>query len=229
MKTKNIFSTLTLPVAMVLGMMTASCGNEDNIINEQPQQPTAAGYEIPATINASSPDGTVGYYKDGTETERLAIVASLTVNSTTYKYAIATANETSGTPTWTVDGVAYYTFADAKSQFANNTDSYSAANVWRLPTQTELEALAGLTNSWQADPAGRTWTIGSASLFLPAAGLCNSGDADDVGDYGYYWSSTPFDELLAYYLDFGSGYCDVYDDSREAGSSVRLFCKLPSE
>ena len=180
-------------------------------------------------INASSPDGTVGYYKDGTETERLAIVASLTVNSTTYKYAIATANETSGTPTWTVDGVAYYTFADAKSQFANNTDSYSAANVWRLPTQTELEALAGLTNSWQADPAGRTWTIGSASLFLPAAGLCNSGDADDVGDYGYYWSSTPFDELLAYYLDFGSGYCDVYDDSREAGSSVRLFCKLPSE
>ena len=70
--------------------------------------------------------------------------------------------------------------------------------------------------------------VRSASLFLPAAGNCNDGNANNVGDNGNYWSSTPNDENNAYNLNFNSGNCDVNNDNRENGFTVRLFCQLPS-
>ena len=179
-------------------------------------------------VTKKDQDGTLLTYK-GKE----AIIATLSGS----KYAIATANETdltgitTDTNTKTIDGVTYYSFANACKKFANDkTDgSYTEANVWRLPTQAELTALTSLSGSWQASPAGWTWTIGSASLFLPAAGDCRDGNAYRVGDDGNYWSSTPDDEIKAYYLFFYSGFCDVDDDNRENGFTVRLFCRLPSE
>ena len=179
-------------------------------------------------VTKKDEDGTLLTYK-GKE----AIIATLSGS----KYAIATANEsdwtgiTTDTNTKTIDGVTYYSFANACKKFANDkTDgSYTEANVWRLPTQDELTALTSLSGSWQASPAGWTWTIGSASLFLPAAGYCYDGGAFIVGVYGFYWSSTPDDEFSAYYLNFYSGDCVVDYDSRENGFTVRLFCQLPSE
>ena len=206
MRFKNIF------FAAAAAMALTACSSDDAIetVEQQSQFPK---------------DGVIINYTDANNLTRECIVVTLGDK----KYAIATANETSGTPTWTVGGVAYYNFADAKNQFANNTDSYSAANVWRLPTQAELNAFKTLTNSWQDAPAGRTWTIGSASLFLPAAGYCDEGEVDDVGVVGDYWSSTPYEDDFAYRLDVDSDDCGVYDSYREYGFTVRLFCQLPSE
>ena len=185
------------------------------------------GGESADGISAASEDGTTGTYKDANGVEREGIVVTLGGK----KYLIATANETSGTPTWTVNGVAYYNFDDAKSQFANNTDSYSAANVWRLPTKDELTALVGLTSKgWDGTNKGYNWTIGSASLFLPAAGVYRSdGNAMSVGVDGGYWSSTPNGEEYASVLGVSSGYCIVTDGDPTRGFTVRLFCQLPSE
>lgn len=174
-------------------------------------------------------DGAIINYTDANNLTRECIVVTLG----TQKYAIATASETANA-TWSVDGVAYYTFADAVKYFTDGSASgqtgYSAANVWRLPTQSELTALKDLSSkTWDDTNKGYNWTIGSASLFLPAAGYCYDGDDKSVGVYGDYWSSTPNGDSYAYFLDFSISYCDVYDGSREGGFAVRLFCQLPSE
>ena len=51
MITNRFLKTLALPVAVALGMFTASCSNDDNILDEQ--QPSAAKYEIPVTVSAT--------------------------------------------------------------------------------------------------------------------------------------------------------------------------------
>ena len=60
-------------------------------------------------------------------------------------------------------------------------------------------------------------------VFLPAAGFRYGGVVRDVGDYGYYWSSTAHDNGGAYYAYFYSGNAspDRYG-GRDYGSSVRL-------
>ena len=187
-------------------------------------------------------------YRDGTFLNykgKDAIIATLPfLGVGMKKYAIATSNETDltgiaspETNTKTIDGVTYYTFADACAKFADGkTDgSYSDADVWRLPTGTELDGFVTYSNSWQDSPAGWTWTIGSASLFLPAAGFCSDGTAYRVGAYGHYWSSSPSGEDGAVMIDFRNEYSidpyqGVFRTTRlEEGYTVRLFCQLPSE
>ena len=46
------------------------------------------------------------------------------------------------------------------------------------------------------------------SIFLPAAGYRGDGELSYVGTGGYYWSSTPDGESIAYDLGFYSG--DAY-------------------
>ncbi|MCQ2156005.1 MAG: hypothetical protein MJY57_02230, partial [Bacteroidales bacterium] len=60
-------------------------------------------------------------------------------------------------------------------------------------------------------------------VFLPAAGGRGGSRVDYVGFYGYYWSSTAYDEYYAYRVFFYSD--NVYPDaigSRDVGCSVRL-------
>ena len=92
----------------------------------------------------------------------------------------------------------YYTFANL---------SLAVSGGWYVPTQAELNALAGITSTWgtQNGVNGFTFTIGSNTLFFPAAGL-DDGDNDPqdfrfVSTEGYYWSSTNHNETLAYALN----------------------------
>ena len=84
---------------------------------------------------------------------------------------------------------------------------------WRMPTTDDFQTLGAAVNT--------TWTQvnnvygmlctdkkdSSKTLFFPAAGNCHDGSVEeDVGDYGYYWSSSlfPVSRQGAYYLLFGS-------------------------
>jgi hypothetical protein len=60
-------------------------------------------------------------------------------------------------------------------------------------------------------------------VFLPAAGGRIGSYVFDVGGYGYCWSSSAYDENLAYRVFFYSSYVYPDDsDGRDYGSSVRL-------
>ena len=77
-------------------------------------------------------------------------------------------------------------------------------------------ALSAIVSDWKtAQDAG--------IVFLPAAGYRNGSDVYDVGDGGYYWSSTAVDGSYANSVSFYSNY--VYPDDldyRYYGCSVRL-------
>ena len=197
--------TATITVTTTDGAKTATC-----TVSVTPVTPIAA----------TSAVGTKGFFTDANGQTRLGIVVMLGGE----KYAIALSNETdltglSGTYTKKVGDYTYYNFADACAKFANNlTDgSYTASNVWRLPTAAEFTALANLGGSWNG--TGYTWTIGSNSLFLPAAGY---NDAYPVSGVGYYWSSTQ-----SQFLYFNNGGINMPNGGTQTGMPLRLFCRLP--
>ena len=104
---------------------------------------------------------------------------------------------------------------------------------WRLPTKTEINELLNSTNC--------TWTLTSlngvngylvtskktgyegASIFLPAAGWYGGNHRSNVGDNGYYWSSTLYEVFAGcvYNLYFDSDYHAVSAPSRCNGLPVR--------
>ena len=72
-------------------------------------------------------------------------------------------------------------------------------NGWRLPTKDEYVALGNaVTTAWTDDYQGSgvaglvctDKTDSSKVLFFPACGCCYDGNVFNVGDYGYYWSSS---------------------------------------
>ena len=74
----------------------------------------------------------------------------------------------------------------------------------------------------------------AGAVCLPAAGRRDGNDGDtrvsNVGNFGYYWSSTPSDDFVAYNLYFSSGY--VYPASHDNwyfAYAVRLVTEYQSE
>ena len=81
---------------------------------------------------------------------------------------------------------------------------------------------------WRTNGNGRSWSVSQTLpdaadagnyFYLPALGYYGSGQLIDVGNYGYYWSSSafPWFSSNAYYLYFGSGYVNVNDYNRDGG------------
>lgn len=63
----------------------------------------------------------------------------------------------------------------------------------------------------------------AGAVFLPAAGNRDGTDVNLVGDYGYYWSSTAYDEFVAWNVGFYEyGVIPGYGRNRSGGQSVRL-------
>jgi len=118
----------------------------------------------------------------------------------------------------------YYSFANKASALSNG---------WYVPTQAELETLAGITSTWGAPYGvnGRTFTVVEGkTLFLPAAGLDDGdnypSDFYNVSTFGYYWSSEAYDASLAYCLSFSSSNINSFSDYQIDGLTVRPFLSL---
>ena len=112
---------------------------------------------------------------------------------------------------------------------------YDAATVnwgtpWRMPTQSECEALFdNCTSEWTTvnGVSGCKFTGSTGgSIFLPAVGYRWDGELVSAGDWGRYWSSTLFEggPSSAYRFDFTSGLCYWNFDIRYVGRSVRPVC-----
>jgi hypothetical protein len=94
---------------------------------------------------------------------------------------------------------------------------------WRMPTESEMEALTGNSYFWVSYNGvnGTVFEKNRDVLFFPAAGLYDGGSLYDNGSGGYVWSSTPDYGDIAYLLRFGSGYKSLDYGARVRGFSVR--------
>ena len=99
---------------------------------------------------------------------------------------------------------------------------------WRLPTEWEYKELVDkCTWTWTSQGGHNGYRITSKtngnSIFLPAAGKFYGTSLDAVGEYGFYWSSTPdeSDTKWAYRRCFSLSYQDVLWGERYSGYSVR--------
>ena len=100
---------------------------------------------------------------------------------------------------------------------------------WRLPTKAELEELEeNCTLSWTTQGSKKGCKVtgpNGNSIFLPAAGYCDGTSLFyKAGEFGVYWSSTPFERATgyAYGLYFYGGDEGVgWSNERNLGQSVR--------
>lgn len=118
----------------------------------------------------------------------------------------------------------YFTYENRASGLSND---------WYVPTQAELNALAGISNAWttQNGVSGRLFTIiEGKTLFLPAAGYYDnyySNGLSLVTTDGYYWCSTEYDTNFAYYLDVDNSGAITYSEYKVDALTVRPFHTLP--
>ena len=122
----------------------------------------------------------------------------------------------------------YYIFTDAAAAV-----TATMGEGWRVPTQSELEALLSNCDSkWEtckdstgSNIAGYRFTgkdaYSSNSIFLPAAGYSVTEGPGDFGDKGYYWSSDKLNSKYAIHLYFSGSEGYAAATSASFGLSVR--------
>lgn len=105
----------------------------------------------------------------------------------------------------------------------NDAANANWGGSWRMPTEAEFDALASETKVWDSTNKGYTFGTSPNTFFLPAAGYGDGTDLNEVGDEGYYWSSSlnPLKPFRACYLDFFDGNAYQSNISRFSGHSVR--------
>ena len=153
-------------------------------------------------VGASQPHGYGNYYAWGETSSK----TSYTENNST----------TMGQPMSDISGNATYDVATA-----------NWGSTWRMPTKAEMEELRdNCTWTWTTQNAVNGMKVTGSngnSIFLPAAGYCEGTSHSNVGEYGYYWSSTTYEsyDSYAYNLLFYSGYLKMYWSDRYIGHTVR--------
>ena len=117
-------------------------------------------------------------------------------------------------------GKSQYVFRDAAT--------YNWGNSWRMPTKAECQELVdNCTWQWTAigDHKGHRVTSkkNGNSIFLPAAGYSYNTMTFIGVEWGYYWSSSPYESSSngAYSLNAGSGGHGIGWDGRYNGESIR--------
>ena len=153
-------------------------------------------------VGATTPEGYGNYYAWGETTTKTSYNES---NSVTYNQQI---NDFSGNSTYDA----------ARANWGS---------TWRMPTDAEMiELLNNCTWTWTTQSGVNGYRVtgpNGNSIFLSAAGYCYGSSCYYVGEYGYYWSSTPSGSLtnVAYDLCFNSGYHNWQRGGRYYGFTVR--------
>lgn len=105
---------------------------------------------------------------------------------------------------------------------------------WRMPTVTEIQELINYW-TWATLNGINGFKVTSNKIgytdkyiFLPAAGLRSVNRTTDVGDFGYYWSSSPYprrdfsDLAKSLWISFGENVrSKVMENSKEEGLTIR--------
>ena len=91
-----------------------------------------------------------------------------------------------------------------KLETIDDAASVSLGGNWRMPTEAEFVALGNAVNTaWTADYQGSgvagvvctDKTDSSKVLFFPATGALLNNSTDHIGQYGYYWTSSAFQNV----------------------------------
>lgn len=133
-----------------------------------------------------------------------------------------------------IDKDPYLNYNEGTKNLTGSDDT--ATNLWgsnwRMPTQTELEALlANCDVEWTTVNGvnGNKYTgkndYASNSVFLPAAGSRDATGGYDQGLRGDYWSSTTDTDYDSYLLSIFEDGQIVGKDFRFGGNSVRAVLK----
>ena len=154
-------------------------------------------------VGASSPEDYGNYYAWGETTTKDSYSSS---NSLTY-----------GKTMGDISGDAQYDAATA-----------NWGGSWRMPTYDEMNELRNnCTWTWTTQDGVNGYKVTSETngnhIFLPAAGYRYGSSLYNAGEYGYYWSSTPYeyDSRHAWGLFFYSSGQGMNYDTRYYGLSVR--------
>ena len=172
-------------------------------------------------VGANSPEEYGDYFAWG-ETQ-----PKDTYNWSTYQYCMGNSNTL--TKYCTDASYGYNGFTDNLTTLLPEDDAATAnwGSDWRMPTQEEWQELYDNTTvTWttQNGVNGRLFTASNGnSLFLPAAGYRYDSNLYDAGSWGNFWSSSLYtvSPYSAWYFYFGSVDCDMYNDDRSCGQSVR--------
>ena len=109
----------------------------------------------------------------------------------------------------------YYQWSAATAGYTGTSQSTQSIcpKGWTLPSRSQFQALinSGLSGS----------NFMSAPYYLLRGGHLYGSSLDNDGDYGYYWSSTPYDFGLVYSLGFYSGNAYTSTAYPYYGQSVR--------
>ena len=98
-----------------------------------------------------------------------------------------------------------------------------------LPDSWTLPSECAFTSGFAPDWTHNSYTLAqwaqmeaAGAVFLPAAGHRFGTRVDFVGNWGWYWSSSPCFESSAFYMKFDSGQLGAtYNNDRQGGFSVR--------
>ena len=119
-------------------------------------------------------------------------------------------------------------FSDIGGQSQYDAARSNWGGTWRLPTEAELQELRDkCTWKWTTQNGVKGYKVtgpSGNSIFLPAAGIRNGSSLYHAGgEYGNYWSSSPYesDSDYAYDLYFYSSIQGAYWNNRYYGLSVR--------
>ena len=138
---------------------------------------------------------------------------------------------------WQCDGSNYTKYKPGLDNLTTLLPEDDAARVnmggsWHMPSKSK-EQLKELINSSYTTT---TWTTVNGvkgrritsktnrnTLFLPASGLCIRDSVSSIGSYGFYWSSSLYEDYRrrAWYLNFYSGSIGVASYDRYYGRTVR--------
>ena len=107
---------------------------------------------------------------------------------------------------------------------------FDAAHVnrgesWRLPTKIEFQELRNKCKwTWITQGRHKGYKVTGSngnSIFLPASGWRYEKSLYSVGEYGFYWSSNPYDYVSAYYFGFDSSGRNMDRNDCYSGRSIR--------